>query len=238
MKKFIGRKIFFLFIFLFVINIANAKQVESELVSVVNLYKDGNYISCYQKVDDYIKKDPSNALAHYYKAISSVKLGKEQEARASYNAVLELSKNMLLMKYATKGLACLDGLEACNEVIVNSSDKLDDAVNKLFTGSNSFSEEALREHQKFRLDYMQEEINNNPNIEIKKYKDFKDFSTELPTDDEIKKAIHVFEKLGYSMNDILRIQNSNLTLNSLKNDEQFNIENLQMLLHSNIPMDF
>ena len=58
------------------INMAYSKSGNSnELPGLIKLYKAGNYSECYLRLSDYVKKDPANAFAYYYLAMSSAQLG-------------------------------------------------------------------------------------------------------------------------------------------------------------------
>jgi len=71
-------------------------------------YKTGNYIGSMETMNKVVKNDPGDAIAHYYLAISYVKLGRKDEASKEYNNVISLNPASKLVDYAKKGLAYLN----------------------------------------------------------------------------------------------------------------------------------
>ena len=84
------------------INFASAKSTSNPaLASAIRLYKAGNYSQCYTALNSIIKKDPSNAVAYYYLAMTSAQIGKKDDAIQNYEKVITLSPDgryMLLSK--------------------------------------------------------------------------------------------------------------------------------------------
>ena len=82
--------------------IAMADAQQKDLKTAVLYYKDGNYTGCIDIMDQIVKADPGNALAHYYLAISYVQIGQSTQANKEYKKVISLSK-FSTGKVCTKG---------------------------------------------------------------------------------------------------------------------------------------
>lgn len=83
------------------------------LNSAISKYKAKNYAQCLQELQSYVKKDPSNPLAHYYLGMAYAQIGNKDEAVKSYEKAIELSPNDPVATYATKGKDCLTGGPTC-----------------------------------------------------------------------------------------------------------------------------
>lgn len=84
----------------------------ANMKNAVAKYKKGNYVGCLQDTKEILKKDPDNAMAQYYSAISYVQIGDSAKAQEAYNSVIKLSPNSTLTSYSKKGLACLSNKES------------------------------------------------------------------------------------------------------------------------------
>ena len=177
-------------------NLAFAARTNSgsPLASAIKMYKAGNYSQCYLTLSNIVKKDPSNALAYYYLAMTSAQIGKKDEAISNYDKVILLSPNSQLGRYATKGRTCIETPERCHE---QSEDSALDAFIQGRYGTG-FSEEARSEYEKQKIENMMREMNRKDDITPQKFKDYKDFSSEVPTNDEIVAALRVLQKAGFN----------------------------------------
>ena len=98
------------------INYASAKTTSNtSLASAIKMYKAGNYSQCYDVLSNIVKKDPSNAVAYYYLAMTSAQIGKKDEAITNYEKVITLTPNSQVGLYASKGKTCLEAPDKCNE---------------------------------------------------------------------------------------------------------------------------
>lgn len=175
------------------VNFAAAKTTSNtSLASAIKLYKAGNYSGCYTTLNDIIKRDPSNALAYYYLAMTSAQIGKKDEAISNYEKVISLSPNGRLGTYATKGKTCLETPDKCHEE--NEDSQLDSFVNRAF--GTGFSDEARSKYEKNKIEDMMREINRSNDVAPQRFKEYKDFSSELPTNDEIVNALRVLQRAG------------------------------------------
>ena len=85
-----------------------AKSSATPVTAGIRLYKAGNYVQAYNTFHDIVAKDPSNAVAYYYLAMSAAQVGKKNEAISNYERVLTLSPGGKLGYYAKKGKTCIE----------------------------------------------------------------------------------------------------------------------------------
>lgn len=177
------------------IGLAFAKTSSNgSLSSAIRMYKAKNYSQCYITLSDIVKKDPSNAVAYYYLAMSSAQIGKKDEAIANYQKVIDLSPNGRLNLYATKGKTCLETPDKCNEQ--DAVSELDNFVQSKF--GSGFSDKARSEYEKQKIDNMMREMNRKDEITPSRFKEYKDFSSEVPSNDEVVEALRVLQRAGIS----------------------------------------
>lgn len=161
-----------------------AAQVSDSTIRVlVNKYKAGNYLGCIQFSDTILKDNPSNIFALYYKGLAYSQLGKKEEAIEALEKVKTLNTNPQLTSYAERGLACINGTEACKAEETSEMDA--------FIKSNKFYDKAVQsEVNKKRLDRIKENINDELNPKKS------DASNNMPTNDEIANAVKTLAKVG------------------------------------------
>lgn len=172
-------------------------DVAKDVMDGIKLYKAHNYSGCYEIMTDIVKADPSNALAYYYLAMSSSQIGKKEEAIQNYNKVISLSSEYSnIGRYARKGKVCLEDPEACNSVILTPTTG-DDFVTSKF-GPN-MSSEVNTQLEKLKRDQLRRDINRNENVDIKRFREFKDFSTmnNVPSNDEVVAAMRTLQQAGF-----------------------------------------
>lgn len=196
MKKTILR-ILSVLILLVSLNAAYAKvnATSPETAKAIKYYKSGNYVQTRVLCNDILKKDPSNALAQYYYAMSSVQLGFEEDAINAYDNVIQLSPNGVLGSYAKKGKKCLENPSACREPEENLNETWEDKFIKGSYGSG-FSKKARGVHEKEKIENLKREINRNKDVPPDKFRGYKDFSSYAPTNDEIVDAIRTLQRAG------------------------------------------
>lgn len=169
--------------------------VNSELSSAIRMYKAGNYSECYVKLETIIKKDPANALAYYYRAMTSAQLGKKDEAIKNYEKAITLAPaNSNLSRYATKGKTCLETPDKCAESLYESKD--DEFI---LNRNRQYTESVESTMDKLKIENMMREINRNEDMDPQKFKQYRDFSSmnnETPTNDEIVAALKTLQKAG------------------------------------------
>ena len=119
----------------------------------ISQYKAKNYAGCIYTMKDVIKKDPSNAMAHYYAAISYARLGDKTEASNYYTKVVNLNSNVTLTSYAKQGLAAINN-GSQNNAVNAQADKFLQAGYK--SGVNP---EVTKQLKMMELDRKKDEIN-------------------------------------------------------------------------------
>lgn len=180
-------------------SVSNAKvTANADLTEAIKLYKTGNYAECYIKLDTAIKKDPSNPLGYYYKAMTAAQVGRKAEAIENYDKTLSLaSSRSNLVKYAQKGKRCLETPDQCRESVYTDDD------DRFIRGSvpSGFSEEARSMFERLKIEQMMRDMNRNDDINPQRFKEYKDFSSmnspaATPSNDEIASAVRTLQKAG------------------------------------------
>lgn len=226
MKKFI-LTLFSIMLCALTINISEARTTNNaSLSSAIRLYKSGNYAQSYTAFSNIIKKDPANAVAYYYLAMTSAQIGKKEEAIANYEKVLTLSTNGQLTRYARKGKVCLEAPEKCSEPDENETD-MDRFIRSRY--GSGFSEEARSDYEKQKIENLMREMNRNGEIAPGKFKEYKDFSSEVPTNDEIVTALRTLQRAGLG-NIVGNNYNSDLSLLLGNNQNRNDYDMLNMLM--------
>lgn len=158
----------------------------SALNTAIQKYKAKNYVGCIQDTTDLTKKDPSNAVAYYYMAISYAKIGNKDKALSAYQKVIDLSTNTTLVEYAQKGTTCINSPETCKEDLT-SSKKTETELDKFIKGKSSVSAEVNQKLKEIRSEQMKNHINNDADQMQK---------SEMPTNDEIAEAVKTLARAG------------------------------------------
>lgn len=222
-------------------------KVNSDLAAAIKFYKQGNYTQCYDKLEASLKKDPSNALAYYYKGMTAAQIGKKEEAIESYQKTLELSsKNSNLIKYAEKGKRCLETPDACHEV--TQEDAMDNFIRNRQAGG--FSDEARGMFEKLKIEQMMRDMNRQDDINPQKFREYKDFSSmntpsDIPTNEEIVAAVKTLQKAGmmnfgsniYSDLSLMTGETDNSMMN-LMNSGKMDPQVIQAMLTNNMSLGF
>lgn len=216
----------------------------SDLAQAIKLYKAGNYSACYEKVDIAIKKDPSNPLGYYYKAMTAAQIGKKSEAIENYDKTLSLaSQRSNIVKYAKKGKRCLETPESCNESV------FDDAEDKFIRGNvpSGFSDEARGLFEKLRIEQMMRDMNRQDDINPQRFREYKDFSSmntpsEVPSNDEIVAAVKTLQSAGllnFNMNNSysdISLLTGNTVSNGMTNFANMNPQMIQAMITSGMAL--
>ena len=192
-----------------------AATADSMLNSAIRMYKSGNYTQAYSTLNTVVEKEPSNALAYYYLAMTSAQIGKKNEAIENYSKVITLSDNGHLTRYAMKGMTCLETPDLCNKDLPDETD-LDRFIRKQYW--NGFSEQVMGDYDKQKIDELRRMMNRGDEIPPGKFKEFKDFSASVPTENEIAEALDVLERAGIG-NASLNPYSKDLAFLNYKNDE-------------------
>lgn len=164
-----------------------------EVNQAIKMYKAQNYTQSYEMLTDITKKDPSNALAYYYLAMSAAQIGKRDEAIENYAKVMDITKHSQLNEYAEKGRTCLTQPERCHESFSRPADELDEFVKKPY--GSGFSDAVRSDYEKHKIENLMREMNRKE-VEPQKFRDYKDFSSVAPSNDEIVAALRVLQRAG------------------------------------------
>ena len=82
----------------------NVQIPTSFVYQAINKYKNKNYTGCIQDMDYIIQKGRPSDIVYYYRAISYSQLGIPEKARESYDAARNISRNRVLIDYATQAI--------------------------------------------------------------------------------------------------------------------------------------
>ena len=206
-------------------NIANARTTTNPaLSSAIKMYKSGNYVQTYGTLTDIVKKDPSNAVAYYYLAMTCVQVGRKSEAISNYDKVLNLKPEGILGRYALKGKTCIETPDRCHETM-DTQTEMDTFIRSRF--GSGFSKEARSDYEKQKIQNLMREMNRNKEITPNKFRDYKDFSSEVPTNDEIVTALRVLQSAG--LGDIIGNNSYGSELSLLTGSDNNNTNGYDML---------
>ena len=175
---------------------AKAATTSAQTAQGIKMYKSGNYTQSYLTFNKIVDMDPSNALAAYYLGMSAAQLGKADEAVAAYEKAMNLSPKGILGRYAKQGKKCVETPLVCHEPIVDDDDTEEDKFIKSGFGFG-FSEKARGVYEKQKIENIKRDINRYNDIAPQKFRDYKDFSSQAPTYDEIVSALKTLQRAGF-----------------------------------------
>lgn len=90
--------------------------------SLIEKYKEKNYVGCIQEAQSKMKQDNPNPVAMYYMALSYTQIGDVKAALDLYDAILKLKPSDTLTECAVRGRDCLIGGPACPNLGVEGAD--------------------------------------------------------------------------------------------------------------------
>ena len=217
------------------INLAYSKSYNNaDLTKAIRCYKAGNYTECYTTLNEFIKKDSSNAVAYYYLGMTAAHIGKSEEAIANYEKALSLTTaGSSIHAYAEKGKRCLEDPEKCQEPTFESS--LDEFIQSV--SRKKVSDEVQSDYEKLQIEQMKRDMNRDGNINPQKFREFKDFSTmdnTTPSNDEIVAAIRVLQRAGLYDT----FSNSNSQMLNMLGGATMNPQVIQAMLTNNMSLGF
>ena len=175
--------------------LANSVSAEvSSVQDVINLYKAGDYSGCIQQSEGLVERDPSNAVLHYYRALAFAQAGNREDARQSYEKVIQLNTQETLVRYAKRGQMCLSDYEKCTSEV---------SVDDFIRGRSGYDITNAVKHniETQKLEDLRRDINRNKDIDSKRLKEFKKFSYNeegTPSNDEIVAAMQVLQRAGFA----------------------------------------
>ena len=220
-------------------------HANADLVNAINLYKAGNYSECYIKLNQYLEKDDTNALAYYYMAMTNAQMGDSDSAVSNYDKAIGLaSPNSNLSKYAIKGKRCLESPTECSDSLYSSAEE--EFIRNL--KGAPYTKEVKSEFERLRIENMMREMNRSNDIAPQEFKEFKDFSTmnlqDTPSNDEIVAALRTLQKAGLTAgynNPDLALLTGNPQQSQLMNmlgGSSMNSQLIQSLLTNNMSLGF
>ena len=197
----------------------------ANIKSAISKYKKANYSGCLQELFSLTKKQPKNALAYYYMALTYTHLNMKDEAVKAYEEVINLTSDAYLSEFATKGRDCLiDGPACKDDSAEETSQKPDEQLTDLdkfieAPYGNGLSPEINEENRKKQLNNIQKTINEKEKLNPEDLQKIKDFDTKKDdmsfegdtvkiaqvSDEEVLKAINTLKEAGLSIN----VQNEN-----------------------------
>lgn len=213
------------------VSFAKTSVTNPATAEAIKLYKSGNYTNAYSALVQILKKDRTNALALYYIAMTEVQLGKLDDAIRDYEAVIKMSPNGVLGSYAKKGKKCVETPERCHEPEAKPSDNDSEEDKFIKSYKSTFSKEARGVYEQQKINNLRREINRQEELTPQRFKEYKDFSSEVPTNDEIVTAIRTLQKAGLS--DVMGRANSDLSLIYGENNNRNGYDMLNMLFSQN-----
>ena len=179
-------------------------------------YKDANYTGAAQELISFVDKNPENAKAYYYLAVTLANLGDTDAAISAYEKVITLNPNEAMVTYAAKGRDCLTGGPLCAESGLmegEEPDPLDEFINAPY--GDGFSPE-LKEQMKYKdLENIQKNIKRKHELALEDDQEIKDFDKEHSgyeltdnkialadgevSSDEIVEALNTLQKAGMNV---------------------------------------
>ncbi len=104
--------------------------------SGIQKYKKGNYTGCLQEMLSVVKKDPKNAMGHYYLGLAYMKINDNTAATSAFDKVIATSSNFALVQYAAKAKKCASGMEACKPS--GEEQELDTFITNAYGNPNNY----------------------------------------------------------------------------------------------------
>lgn len=223
-----------------------AKGASNDLKLGISKYKAGNYVGAMQTLQEVVANDPGNALAHYYFAITCVKVGKFKEAKQEYQTVMKLNPNSELAYYAGIGLNYINSADSAgvqasqennSEVLpappeLNPPGQSSSPTVKLnstnLPGSSKeqqgfLSKQAQDKLMEHNINSVINNVNQNGSVppeKLEKIDNMMKQKSEIPSNEEIAAAVKTLSKAGVNLN-----LNSNQAANPYQN---INPEMMQM----------
>lgn len=214
----------------------------SDLAGAIQLYKQKNYSQCYLQLEKVIQRDPANALAYYYMAMTSAQLGHKEDAISNYEKAITLApENNNLSRYAKKGKRCLETPDKCEDTMYDSEE--DEFIQS--KKGPAFTETVRGKYEQLKIENFMREMNRSDDINTGKFKEYKDFSS-VPTNDEIVDALRVLQRAGldsmihgnYADLSILTGNSSQNTMSNMMGIQSMNPQLIQALLTNGLSQGF
>lgn len=102
--------------------IPGSLQDTALIESLIEKYKEKNYVGCIQEAQAKMQQDNPNPVAMYYMALSYTQIGDVKAALDLYDEILRLKPSETLSECAIRGRDCLIGGPACPNMGVEGAD--------------------------------------------------------------------------------------------------------------------
>ena len=237
---------------------------DASLTDAIEKYKKSDYTGCIQELFSYVMKEPNDAIAYYYIAMSYTNIGESNSAVEAYQKVLEMTKDPKLYEYAAKGKDCLTNGPLCpNNVTENgkieqkTDQKGSDNVLEKFINApygNGLSSEMEKQMKEKTLKQIQESINTKDSLENSDVQRIKKFDNENsssgtntldkianaePSDKEILKAIKTLRDAGMNVSVQASKENSSDTYTTYPiQPQETSVENTQKIMQTKASYDY
>lgn len=170
-------------------------------------YKAQNYVGAMEDMQAAVKKNPNDSMAQYYLGNVYARIGKMDEAKAAYSAVIALNEHPGLMRYATLGIACLGentamsgGGEGGECAAAKTAAKVGETdIDKFIRSGDFIHNDAKTNIQESQLKSVQQLINSDSkDVNFSDFRYLNDASGVMPSDEEIAHAVRVLAKVGFN----------------------------------------
>lgn len=134
-----------------------AQELSGPFQAGVNEYRSGHYKKASSIMEKLVQIEPENYYAHYYLAISLVKLKDLDKARKHYQIVIDNSDDSKIISYSQTGIEKLDEDNKVENVEIIEADKPEESQITVDTA------EQINDYS----DNIDNSINNNTNVQVK-----------------------------------------------------------------------
>lgn len=164
--------------------------------SLIQKYKEKNYVGCIQEAQSKIQQDNPNPVAMYYMALSYTQIGDVKAALDLYDEILKLKPGDTLTECAIRGRDCLIGGPACPNLGVEGAD-IDQQVKEYKEESNliNYNKTDLKELPAFLV---KEDARTQQTQKIST-KPTPSPAQQQPNNDEIAQAIKTLQNAGIAV---------------------------------------
>jgi len=199
--------------------------ITSLVQSGVQKYKAGDYLGAQQDIQEAIKKNPNDSIAHYYLGNVFTQIGSKDKAISAYQKVIEINESKGLSTYAGVAIICINNPVVKPEFVnpvdslvgnpgggspgdqmnpcVKAKDMLKGSEAELemnaFIRSGKFMHKDVTDKMKEKeLQKLQQKINSDEKVDFSEFKYLNDASGVMPSDKEIADAVKTLARVGFN----------------------------------------
>ncbi|GBF22712.1 TPR repeat-containing protein [Candidatus Gastranaerophilus sp. (ex Termes propinquus)] len=186
-------------------------NVSPQVYSAISLYKKQDYTGANQELNEAVAKNPNDALAQYYLALTYMQLGMKMESLQAFGHVVRLDSTGKLGKISQQVVACNAPRDDRAQGSQTDEGKRTDELCESLTGNVSqfmksrdfMSKEAKTMMEEAQLRQLMDTINSGEEPDFSKFKLLNDASgaqplNSEPTNEEIANAVRVLAKVGFN----------------------------------------